>query len=202
MKNLLLYFMILGFTFISCTTNESGLFEDSDIHYRKNMPTTLLNPLSDVQPAIKPPACGNLQDYNCTNGTYLSMIELIGDNSGGINANNGILDYEINCPLTEYDPCDRACPSITQRYTGGYEPVTIWYQDLNDPCGDDGVFTASEQQAFLDLVKQLAVQDAPLCNGKKMTPVHYNLLWDFIVFGEFYISFDVTYKAPCVALDG
>ncbi len=142
--------------------------------------------------------CPEAENFTCDDIDF-TIEEMLGDVDLGLGS-SGKLDRILNC-ISPVSNCQRVCPSKTTilqvRDFDGYD--FIW-RDGEEPCGGDNLFSAQEQEDFLEAVEFHVNEFAPMCGNRKMTALRYDLFADFLTSNSstnFYIFVEVTYISHC-----
>ncbi len=171
---------------------------------KENLSESLLSSPNTTAITTAPLALGNdcppISDYECPNDIFLLLDQLVGPDNGL--QTSGLLDNRLNCDPYSEVFCERECEEVivTHAYAENQGWIAAW-KAFEVPC-ENGVFSAASQEAFLQMVQQLAIDYAPECNGEKMEVKSYDLYWDTISFTYFYIGVDITYQAKCTETGG
>lgn len=122
---------------------------------------------------------------------------LFGEGDGYGEQDNGLWDYILNCPRI---PQTSDCILICDVETVYFEGSSNWPLELcsGDPVFADGIFSAQEQQAFIDQLINIATTNAPTCPNSmvQMQPINYDVYWNSIGLC-IVVGMKVKYMPPC-----
>ncbi len=175
----------------SCTVDDRSDFTPKSTNESINNEVIAISSLGPGDP------CDDiLESFSCATLFNLMLDQLYG---AGPN-DEGLIERFLNCPYslpTTAPDCDVECSTQTSDFGNADEVYFNFIFGWPFECLNDDVFSVADQEAIATNIMNFASSHSPLCNGRRMQAVHYDIVWVSGSGGGYTLKLVVKYIFVC-----